>query len=222
MSPAGDRQARQSVIDTALKAISLGINHGAAGNFSRRVEGGFLITPSGIAYERLRPEQIVFVDFDGNAEGAWLQSSEWRMHRDIYSRHEAAGAVIHVHSTHATALACLRRPIPAFHYMVAVAGGRDIRCADYATFGTAELSSAMLAALDGRRACLLGNHGQVCFHDSLDEALTLAIEIEALASQYLAALAVGEPVIIDDAEMDRVIAKFGDYGRQPAAVDLPE
>ncbi|MCC2111403.1 MAG: class II aldolase/adducin family protein, partial [Hyphomicrobiales bacterium] len=108
-------------------------------------------------------------------------------------------------------------PIPAFHYMVAVAGGRDIRCADYATFGTAELSAAMLAALDGRRACLLGNHGQICFHDTFDNALSLAVEVEALASQYLAALAVGEPVLIDDAEMDRVIEKFDDYGRQPAA-----
>ena len=134
------------------------------------------------------------------------------MHRDIYRSRPEAQAVVHVHSTHATALSCLRRGIPAFHYMVAVAGGRDIRCADYATFGSQELSDATVAALAGRAACLLANHGQIAFGASLDKALWLAGEVEALARQLVAAESLGAPVIVPDDEMDRVIALFRDYG----------
>ena len=134
------------------------------------------------------------------------------MHRDIYRARPEAQAVVHVHSTCATALSCLRRGIPAFHYMVAVAGGRDIRCADYATFGTQELSDAMIAALDGRRACLLANHGQIAFGPSLEKALWLAGEVETLARQLVAAEALGPPVVLAEEEMDRVMALFRDYG----------
>jgi L-fuculose-phosphate aldolase len=137
------------------------------------------------------------------------------MHLDIYTSRPEAQAVIHVHSTHATALSCLRRGIPAFHYMVAVGGGRDIRCADYATFGTEELSRAMLAALEGRTTCLLANHGQIAFGPSLEKALWLAGEVETLARQLVTAEAIGTPVILPDAEMDTVLARFRDYGRQP-------
>ncbi len=137
------------------------------------------------------------------------------MHLDIYRARPEAQAVVHVHSTHATALSCLRRGIPAFHYMVAVAGGHDIRCANYATFGTQALSDAMLAALDGRSACLLANHGQIASGPSLDKALWLAGEVEALAQQLVAAESLGRPVILPDEEMERVLTLFRDYGRQP-------
>lgn len=208
-------EPRQAIIDTCLRMNAEGLNQGTSGNVSTRAEGGMLITPSGIPYERLSPDEIVFVRDDGSWESGIRPSSEWRMHLDIYRRREEAGAVVHVHSTHATALSCLRRGIPAFHYMVAVAGGRNIRCAEYATFGTAELGAAMIAALDGRKACLLANHGQIAFGASLDKALWLAGEVEALAHQLSVAEGFGEPVILPDAEIDRVLALFRDYGKQP-------
>ena len=141
------------------------------------------------------------------------------MHLDVYRARPEAGAVVHVHSPYATALSCHRRGIPAFHYMVAAAGGADIRCADYATFGTQALSDAMLLAMEGRRACLLANHGQIAFGPSLDKALWLAGEVETLARQYLLALGIGGPTLLDDAEMDRVLELFRTYGRQPALGD---
>ena len=175
-----------------------------------------LITPSGVAYEDLTPRDIVRVRLDdGQAEGALLPSSEWHMHRDIYQAHGGAQAVVHTHSTFATALACRREAIPAFHYMVAVAGGHDIRCADYATFGSQALSDHMLAALRDRTACLLANHGMICFAGSADKALGLAVEVETLARQYWHARQQGEPVILEGAEMDRVLEKFKTYGKQP-------
>ncbi len=218
--PGAEREslARQ-VIDTCLAMNTQGINQGSAGNVSARFENGFLITPSGMAYDRLQPEHIVFVDLDGNCSDALEPSSEWRMHRDIYASRAEAGAVLHAHSTFATALSCLRMDIPAFHYMIAVAGGRDIRCADYALFGTQALSDHMLAALEGRRACLLGTHGMICFHDNLERALWLGVEVETLAKQYWYARQAGEPVILSDAEMDEVLRRFENYGRQPAEKD---
>jgi L-fuculose-phosphate aldolase len=205
---------RKEIIRTCLEMNRLGINQGRSGNVSTRTEDGFLITPSGIAYEAMSPEQVVFMDLDGGYYGPWLPSSEWRLHLDIYRSRPDAGAVVHAHSVHATALSCLRRGIPAFHYMVAVAGGADLRCADYATFGTADLSAAMLVALEGRSACLLANHGQVAIGDSLSRALDRAIEVETLARQYILARQLGEPVILDAAEMARVLARFAAYGKQ--------
>jgi len=196
-----------------------GINQGSAGNISTRFGAGFLITPSGMAYERLQPEHIVLVDLAGACADQLRPSSEWRMHRDIYVHRPEAGAVLHAHPTFATALSCLRADIPAFHYMVAVAGGTDIRCADYALFGTQALSDHMLLALRERRACLLGTHGMICFHDNLDKALWLGVEVEALAKQYWHARQLGEPVILSAAQMDEVLQRFKDYGKQPALAE---
>ena len=205
----------QAVIDTCLAMNTQGINQGSAGNISQRFEDGFLITPSGIAYQQLQPGDVVYVGMDGSSRDSLTPSSEWRMHRDIYVNHPDAGAVLHAHSTFATALSCLRGDIPAFHYMIAVAGGADIRCADYALFGTQALSDNMLAALTDRRACLLGTHGMICFHDDLDKALWLGVEVETLARQYWHARQAGEPVILSAAQMAEVLEKFKNYGKQP-------
>jgi len=205
----------QQVIDCCLAMNTRGINQGSAGNISVRYNDGFLITPSGMAYDRLKPEHIVLVGLDGSSQDALNPSSEWRMHRDIYANRSEAGAVLHAHSNFATALSCLRNDIPAFHYMIAVAGGHSIRCADYALFGTQALSDHMLSALDGRRACLLGTHGMICFHDNLDKVLWLGVEVETLAKQYWHACQAGEPVILSDTQMDDVLQQFRDYGKQP-------
>ncbi|MBB4212451.1 L-fuculose 1-phosphate aldolase [Rhodothalassium salexigens DSM 2132] len=210
----------EAVIDVCQRLNTDGLNQGTAGNVSVRTDAGMLITPSGVAYEDLTPERLVPTAADGRFEGALNPSSEWRMHADIYQAFAEAGAVVHVHATFCTALACRREPIPAFHYMVAVAGGRDIPVADYATFGTPELSDAMIRALDGRRACLLANHGMICHAETPHKALALAIEVESLARQYWYARQGGEPVILSDAQMDAVMEKFKTYGRQPA-LDTP-
>jgi L-fuculose-phosphate aldolase len=211
-------QLSQQVIDSCVAMNTQGINQGSAGNISVRYKDGFLITPSGMAYDRLKPEHIVLVGLDGNSGDAWNPSSEWRMHRDIYANRPEAGAVLHAHSTFATALSCLRNDIPAFHYMIAVAGGHSIRCANYALFGTQTLSDHMLTALDERRACLLGTHGMICFHDNLDKVLWLGVEVETLAKQYWHACQAGEPVILSDTQMDEVLQQFRDYGKQPDSV----
>ncbi|MEA3292260.1 MAG: class II aldolase/adducin family protein, partial [Pseudomonadota bacterium] len=165
---------RQAIIDACLAMNREGINQGIAGNVSLRKGDDVLITPSGVPYETMRRGDIVRMNLAGEHSGPNRPSSEWRMHLDIYRRHAEARAVVHAHPDYCTALACLRRGIPPFHYMVAVAGGRDIRCSEYATFGTEALSREMLAALDGRRACLLGNHGMICYERDLDRALRLA------------------------------------------------
>lgn len=208
------KQTAQQVIDTSLAMQQQGINQGSAGNVSVRFDDGYLITPSGLAYDKLIPEDIVFVDSSGQSHGKLKPSSEWRMHLDIYAHRPEAGAVVHAHSTFATTLSCLRKPIPAFHYMVAVAGGVDIRCSDYALFGTQELSDSMLKALEDRRACLLGTHGMICFHDNLDKALWLAVEVETLAKQYWHACQAGNPVLLSQTQMSEVLENFASYGKQ--------
>jgi L-fuculose-phosphate aldolase len=202
---------RRKLIETAVEMNRCGINQGTSGNLSLRHEDGMLITPSGLDYFGLHPEDIVFIDAAGGSEGSRKPSSEWRIHLDIYNARADAGAILHAHPTHCAALACLRKPIPAFHYMVAVAGGRNIRCASYATFGTQELSDVALAALAGRTACLMANHGLLCLAGGLSAALSLAVEVEQLAHTFLQCLAAGEPVILDDAEMERVLEKFKEY-----------
>jgi L-fuculose-phosphate aldolase len=209
---------RQQVIDTALKMNALGINQGKSGNVSVRWNEGFLITPTGLPYERTTAEDIVFMRLDGSFEGARLPSSEWRFHRDLYAHRPETNAIVHTHSLHATTLACLGHGIPAFHYMVAVAGGRDIRCAPYATFGTQQLSDNALIALQDRKACLLTQHGMIATGAALEKALALAVEVESLAHIYCQALQIGEPVILPDDEMDRVLEKFKTYGQ---AADSP-
>jgi L-fuculose-phosphate aldolase len=207
---------REELIATAREMNRAGINQGTSGNLSLRSGDGLLITPSGLPYDRLAPADIVFLQMGSGdapvATGLRKPSSEWRIHRDVYRVRPEALAILHAHPVHCAALACLQRPLPAFHYMVAVAGGRDVRCAPYATFGTQALSDHVLAALEGRRACLMANHGLLSMGSDLRSALALAVEIEALAKTYLACLAAGEPVILDDAEMDRVLEKFRDYG----------
>ena len=206
---------RAEIIVTAIRMNECGINRGKSGNVSARTQAGFLITPTGLAYQSLLPEDIVAMTFAGEPSGPRLPSSEWRFHRDIYVARRDAGAIVHAHSSFATSLACLGRDIPAFHYMVAVAGGRDIRCAPYATFGTQELSDSALGALSGRRACLLANHGMIAVGTSLEASLALAVEVEALAEQYWRALQLGAPNVLSDAEMNIVLEKFKSYG-QPA------
>ena len=209
----------RKIIDTCLAMDARGINQASAGNVSVRCDDRILITPSGLGYDRLQPDDIVLMQTDGSSSSALLPSSEWRMHRDIYARYPQAGAVLHAHSNFATALACLRIEIPAFHYMIAVAGGSNIRCADYALFGTQQLSDNMLDALQDRRACLLGTHGMICYHDDLNKVLQLAIEVESLAQQYWYARQAGDPVILSDDEMQQVLDKFADYGKQPDCGD---
>ena len=213
-----DQSDRQAVIGTCLEMNRSGLNQGSSGNVSLRNEAGFLLTPSGVPYSEMRPEQVVQMDLEAGYFGEWLPSSEWRMHLDIYRARPEACAVVHTHSTHATALSCLRQDIPAFHYMIAVAGGDDLRCADYATFGTQALSDAMLEALRDRSACLLANHGMICFGPSLNKALWLAGEVEALCQQYVIACQMGEPVILDASEMQAIHQRFASYGKQADAL----
>ncbi len=207
---------RNAVVAAAQRLEPLGINRGTSGNVSVRAGGGLLVTPSGVPYDALAPGQVVWMDLEGRYEGDWLPSSEWRFHCDILRERPDLNAVVHTHAVHATALACHGRGIPAFHYMVAAAGGRNIRCAPYATFGTAELSANAVRALEGRRACLLANHGLIACGYTLDAALALAVEVETLAAMYLKALEIGEPVELDDAEMQRILGKFATYGQNPA------
>ena len=211
------RALRQAVIDAARAMNALGINQGTSGNVSVRWRDGLLITPSGVDYEALTPAKIVHMRMDGAWTGALRPSSEWRIHRDVLASRPEFGAAVHAHSPYATTLACLGRGIPAFHYMVAVAGGDSIRCAPYATFGTQALSDSALAALAGRNACLLANHGLLACGPDLRQALKIALEVETLAAQYWRALQLGEPQILAAAEMERVLEKFKGYGAQPSA-----
>jgi L-fuculose-phosphate aldolase len=202
------------VLATARAMNASGINRGSAGNVSARCEGGFLITPTGMAYDDCEPADMVKVGADGTPTGRRKPSSEWRFHRDIYAARPEAGAVVHTHSPFATALACQEQGVPAFHYMVARFGGADVRCAAYATFGSQELSDAIISALAGRCACLMAHHGLVVFGRDVDHALALAIELETLCEQYWRVLQLGAPKLLPSDEMTRVIAKFATYGQQ--------
>lgn len=207
-------QTRKQIIATALRMNSLGINRGKSGNVSARWKNGFLVTPSGLPYEETKPRDIVFIDERATAKGNRPPSSEWRFHFDIYRRKSEVNAVVHAHSSFATTLACLEMAVPAFHYMVAVAGGNSIRCAPYATFGTQTLSDHALRALEGRKACLLANHGMIATGGSLKSALALAVEVEALCEQYWRALQIGKPNLLADDEMIAVVEKFKTYNTQ--------
>lgn len=208
-----ENSLRRRTIETCLGMNRLGINQGVAGNVSARYGDGLLITPSGLPYDEMKPADIVYLDENGRPSGEGIPSSEWRFHYDILRQRSDAGAVLHAHAPYCTALACLGREIPAFHYMVAIVGGDSIRCAPYATFGSQELSDNALAALEGRKACLLANHGMICIDRDLDAVLALAVEVETLARQYCQALQLGEPIILTAAEMRRVLEKFETYGK---------
>jgi len=207
----------ESFLDLAgcmQRIASAGLSAGTSGNASLRTPEGMRITPSGVAPAMLDAHSDVAMRLDGTVLAGRLEpSSEWRMHAAIYAAHPDAAAIVHCHSRHATALACCGRGIPAFHYMVAVAGGEDIRCAPYALFGSEELAQHAVSALEGRRACLLGNHGQIATGHSLESALSLAIEVEELAAQYLLALSAGGPQHLDDEQMREVMERFAGYGQ---------
>jgi L-fuculose-phosphate aldolase len=209
-----DREQRSAIIAIARSLDEAGLVPNKSGNVSCRSANGFLITPAGVPYAELSPEQIVKLSHDGSPEPTGPQpSSEWRMHQAIYALRPDAEAIVHTHSPHATALACAGRGIPAFHYMIALAGG-DVRCTPYATFGTAELAVTAVRGLEDRRATLLANHGVVALGASLRDAFAVAVEVENLARQYLALLAAGlDPMVLSDEELERVVDKFGDYGR---------
>ena len=210
----GERALRQAIVERCRWMNASGLNQGTSGNISARVGRAMLITPSGVPYERMEPDMLARMPLDGGngaSEGPCRPSSEWRFHRDILAARREVGAVVHTHSPHATALAMTRRGIPAAHYMVAAFGG-PVRCADYATFGTEALSRAALAALEGRQACLLANHGMIALGRDLDHAMALAVELEALARQYVLSLAIGGPVLLDQEEMEAVGRAFADYG----------
>ncbi len=213
-----DKELREAVIATCRALVQRGLAYGTSGNVSvRRDERRFFVSPTGMPYDALEPDDIPLMDADGRWFGRRRPSSEWRFHRDVFTSRTDVAAIVHTHSPKATSLACTGRGIPAFHYMVAVAGGSDIRCAPYYTFGTQELSDAAVAALEGRKACLLANHGVIAVGADLAGALALAGEVENLAAQYCAALAVGEVRILDEIEMRRVVEKFRTYGRPDAA-----
>ncbi len=201
----------------ARRLSASGLNHGTAGNLSVRWGDGLLITPSSLPSERMEPEDLLAIDFHGQPLAASIgspeahrrsPSSEWRLHADLLRSRPDAAAVVHCHSIHATALACHGRGIPPFHYMVVQAGGPDIRCAGYDTFGSQELSDLALGALEGRQACLLAHHGQVTVGASLTQALALAVEVETLAQMYLQALQLGEPPLLSLEEMERVAGQM--------------
>lgn len=201
------------VVDTCRKMNAMGLNQGPSGNVSLRLDAThFLITPSGIPYDIMRPEDVPVMDMTGHWFGRRRPSTEWRFHRDILKSRTETNAVLHTHSMFSTTLACLRRGIPPFHYMIAVAGGDTIRCASYATFGTQALSDNVIKALEGRRACLLANHGLICLGANLERTLGLAVEVETLAGMYCRARQHGIPRLLDKREMSRILELFRTYG----------
>lgn len=215
-----EKALRKAVVATAQAMSRSGLSPGRSGNVSARAPGGMLITPSGLAYEAMTADDIVFVGDDGlAAPGHRSPSSEWHLHLAAYRVRPDMTAVVHTHSLHAVVLACAGKPIPAFHYMVAVAGGADIPLVPYATFGTEELAKHVAGGLASRDACLLAHHGQVALGRSLDAALELAHEVEVLAEQYCKVLTLGPAHILPEAEMAVVIEKFKSYGRAAASDD---
>jgi L-fuculose-phosphate aldolase len=205
---------RDELTTTARRMSELGLTPGMSGNVSVRTPRGFLVTPSGMPYADLRPDDHVELDLDGTARaGQRAPSTEWRLHRDILAARADSAAIVHTHSLFCTTISALRRPIPAIHYMVVLAGSDEIPCADYATFGSAELAAAAVRALGRGNACLLANHGMLALGDSLASALRLASEVETLAAQYWHAAQLGTPHVLDRDELLRVRARFAEYGQ---------
>jgi L-fuculose-phosphate aldolase len=208
-----ENELRGEMVRIANKLDAQGLNRGTSGNLSVRFGEGMLITPSGMGAEGLTEDDIVFVHKDGKSRGRLQPSSEWLFHRDIYAQRAEFGAIVHTHAVAATALACLRKDIPPFHYMIALIGGDNIRCADYATFGTQELSNNALIALKDRKACLLANHGMIAAGEDLPEACRIAVEVETLGEMYLRALQAGVPVLLNPHEFQDAQRRFGSYGK---------
>jgi L-fuculose-phosphate aldolase len=202
----------EALLHATQQLAQLGLNKGTSGNVSVRYGDGFLITPSGIDVAEMRANSMVQMSMEGNPQSAGKPSSEWRFHRDIYQSKPEVGAVVHTHSTFATTLACLQKSVPAFHYMIAIAGGDSIPCAPYALFGTQKLSDVAINALKNRKACLLANHGMIATGKDLKQALAIAQEVENLCEQYWRCLQTGEPYILTQQEMQEVFNQFKDYG----------
>lgn len=208
-------EARERLCETLHEMAAAKLSPGSTGNASVRVDDGMLISPTGATCTSIKPGDLVFIDQRGHAEaGALRPSSEWHMHSAIYQARSEAGAIVHCHSRYATTLACLGKTIPAYHYMIAVAGGDSIELADYATFGTDQLADAVVQALNERKACLMANHGQIVFGSDPEQALALAIQVEDLAAGYCQCLTLGEPHLLSTEDMDEVLAKFSSYGQQ--------
>lgn len=224
MTSAGNEaELRRAIVEAQCNLVSRGLTSGTSGNVSARLTADeMLITPTGVAPDELLPAHIVRTDLAGRPVGEQLApSSEWRIHADIYRARPAAAAVVHCHSTYATMMACARRPIPAVHYMLAASGRCDVPLADYATFGTAALSQAVLAALEDAQVCLMANHGQVATADSLDKAFKLAELVEEVAHWYWGVLAMGDtPRLLSPEEIDEALAAFAGYGQQVAEPGL--
>ncbi len=212
---------REQAVAAVRRLDALGMNRGSTGNLSHRFahagQSGMLITPTGMGADDLQPADLVWLGEGGAVHGAWQPSSEWHFHRAVYRARPDLNAIVHTHSVHASALACLRRGLPAFHYMVAVAGGDSVPLTPYFTFGSEALSDAVADAMRDRDACLMSNHGLVAAGATLARAMKVAQEIESLCEVYLKALAVGEPALLDAAEMAEVLDKFGSYGRSARA-----
>jgi L-fuculose-phosphate aldolase len=207
-----DHDKRRAIVDACRRMNALGINQGTSGNISVRHGDGLLITPTGVPYEAMTPDQIVFMEMNGSHAGDRRPSSEWRFHLDIMRSRNEVEAVVHAHPTYCTILAIMGLEIPPIHYMIAVAGGDSIRCSPYATYGTPELSQHALTALEGRFACLLGHHGMIAIGSSLAKAMWLAVEVETLARQYHGCLQIGQPVLLPKDEIERVRVKMAGYG----------
>jgi L-fuculose-phosphate aldolase len=208
---------RTELIEACRSMNRLGINKGTSGNISVRHADGFLISPTGIPYEKLVPEHVVAMRWDATYEGDVLPSSEWRFHRDILLARPDLTAIVHTHSTHATAVSILERDIPAIHYAIASSGGASIRCAPYQIFGSQELADSVVKALEGRRACLMAHHGVIAAHVSIARAMALAVTVEELAHQYLLCLPLGEPPVLTESQIAAVVEKFKTYGQQSSA-----
>jgi L-fuculose-phosphate aldolase len=212
---------REQIVAACKQLETSGLNRGTSGNVSCREGEHFLITPTGLPVDEITPSKIVSLGFDGKVIGIGKPSSEWQFHADILRVRPEIHAVVHTHSPHATALACLREDLPPFHYMIAIAGGDSVRCAPYALFGTDTLSKHAVDALRERKACLLANHGMITLGRDLNEAMAIAIELESLCQQYLIARQVGQPTLLTEQEMQAVIERFKSYGRHATETTRP-
>ena len=225
-----EKELRREIVESCRKMNALGINQGTSGNISARFEGRMLISPSAIPYDDMTPEMVASVGMDdvsGAYDGLLKPSSEWRFHQKLLRGRPEAEVVIHAHSTYCTTLAVARKSIPACHYMIAAFGGTDVKCSGYATFGTEDLSTLALEAMEGRMACLLANHGMIVLGESMAKGMWRAVELETIAKQYYLSLAIGGPVLLSDADIDDTMRGFSSYGvqdkpkRKPASKKKP-